>query len=125
MTWNEFVKKIREERKISYKEALKVASPLWQKQKKDKPVKKKRKRTTKKKKYEAPPEISEFPKPTVKADTTRRKIPVTTTKNMTSLGGQIELIDKYGKKGLRHRAKKQRTILLDSAYKSTARMSKV
>ena len=54
MTWNEFVKKIREERKISYKEALKVASPLWQKQKKDKPVKKKRKRATKKKNTKSP-----------------------------------------------------------------------
>ena len=119
MTWNEFVKKIREERKITYKEALKVASPLWKKQKKDKPVKKK-KRTTKKKKYEEPPEVTEFPKPTVKPEGTRRKIAVTTTKNVTNIGGR--LVDRPSK---RSRYKKGRTILLDSAFKYAARKSKV
>jgi len=119
MTWNEFVKKIREERKITYKEALKVASPLWKKQKKDKPVKK-RKRTTKKKKYQEPPEVTEFPKPApVKPEATRRKIAVTTTKNVTNIGGQ--LVDRPG----RQRYKKKRSILLDSAYKYAARKSKV
>ena len=120
MTWNEFVKKIREERKITYKEALKVASPLWQKQKKDKPVKKKR-RTTKKKKYEEPPEVTEFPKPTVKPEGTRRKIAVTTTKNVTNIGGR--LVDRPSTQ--RSRYKKGRTILLDSAFKYAARKSKV
>ena len=123
MTWNEFVKKIREERKITYKEALKVASPLWQKQKKEKaaPVKKKKK-TTKKKKYEDPPEVTEFPKPApVKPERTRRKIAVTTTKNVTNIGGRIINPYNYDK------PKKRRThsILLDSAYKYTARKSKV
>ena len=121
MTWNEFVKKIREERKITYKEALKVASPLWKKHKKDKPVKKKR-RTTKKKKYEEPPEVTEFPKPApVKPEGTRRKIAVTTTKNVTNIGGK--LIDPL--EPPRRKKRRRRTILLDSSYKYAARKSKV
>ena len=33
VTWNQFVKDIREKRKVSHKEAMKIASPLWAAQK--------------------------------------------------------------------------------------------
>ena len=126
MKWNDFVKKIRTERNISFKEALKVASPLWQQQKKDtKPAKK---TTKKKQKYKEPPEVTEFPKPTL-PKTTRRKVASTNTQNVTNFGGRLdsELARRDDKRRPTARQKLQRKhiIRLDSAYKYVARKSKV
>ena len=129
MKWNDFVKKIRTERNISFKEALKVASPLWQQQKKDnKPAKNAKKRTKKKQKYEEPPEVTEFPKPTL-PKTTRRKVASTSTRNVTSLGGRLdtELARRADKRRptTRQRLQRKHSVRLDSAYKYVARKSKV
>ena len=121
VTWNQFVKDIREKRKVSHKEAMKIASPLWAAQKG--PTKKKKQP---KKKIEAPPEISEFPKPKKKTKGTRQTIAKTTTKSVTDLGGS--LTDTFIRKGKRTRwsdFKKRNSILLDSAHKFTSRRSKV
>lgn len=61
-TWREFVKEVQAKNKISYKEALQKASPLWAKQKS-----KKTKITSKKKKKKVEPlkepeEVVDFPK---------------------------------------------------------------
>ena len=126
MKWNDFVKKIRTERNISFKEALKVASPLWQQQKNGK--KPAKKRTKKKQKYEEPPEVTEFPKPTL-PKTTRRKVASTSTRNVTSLGGRLdtELARRADKRKptTRQRLQRKHSVRLDSAYKYVARKSKV
>ena len=120
-TWNQFVKDIREKRKVSQKEAMKIASPLWA-AKKGAGGKKK----GSKKKIEAPPEISEFPKTKKKTKGTRQTIAKTTTKSVTDLGGS--LTDTFVRKRQRTKwgdFKKRNSILLDSAHKFTSRRSKV
>ena len=119
-TWNQFVKDIREKRKVSQKEAMKIASPLWAAQKGAGGKKKKPK------KIEAPPEISEFPKTKKKTQGTRQTVAKTTTKSVTDLGGS--LTDTFVRKRQRTKwgdFKKRNSILLDSAHKFTSRRSKV
>ena len=120
VTWNQFVKDIREKRKVSHKEAMKIASPLWAAQKGGK------KKKGSKKKIEAPPEISEFPKTKKKTKGTRQTVAKTTTKSVTDLGGS--LTDTFIRKRQRTKwgdFKKRNSILLDSAHKFTSRRSKI
>ena len=133
-TWNEFVKKIREERNITYKEALKVASPLWKAEKeKQKLPKKKTKRKIQKKKITIEPDVSEFPVQKKKTKTTKQKIAKTTTQKLTDVGGSLKKINArndYLAEGSRRRNRKvrfkQKTgIQLDSQHKYVARISKI
>jgi len=121
VTWNQFVKDIRDKRKVSHKEAMKIASPLWAAQKG--PKKKKKKNA--KKKIEAPPEISEFPKPKKKTKGTRQTVAKTTTQNVTDLGGSLTDTFVRRKRTKWGDFKKRNSILLDSAHKFTSRKSKV
>ena len=100
-TWFEFVRKIRVERGISYKEALKVASPLWKAQKKT-PTRK----TKKKKTYNPPEDVEDFPKHKPKPKDTLQKIPVTTATRVTDVGGALKQMKR--KKHVRFNLKKKR-----------------
>ena len=130
MKWTEFVKKTRDEHesKISYKEAMKIASPLWKKMKEaPEPTKTPKTRKRKKKKGEKPPEISEYPKPKTKSKVTRRKVARTEATPMTDLGGSLSAIIPATQQKLRgrRRIRKKHSVLLDSAHKFAARKSKV
>ena len=130
MRWTEFVKKVRDEHEsqITYKEAMRIASPLWKKRKEEPAPKtpKTRKRKSKKK-GEKPPEISEYPKPKTKKKTTRRKVAKTETTHVTDLGGSLSTVIPAAQQKVRgrRRIRKKHSVLLDSAHKFQARKSKV
>ena len=110
-TWREFVKETQTKYKISYKDAMQKASPLWQKRKDKKPRKKK----SKKKVIEDVPEISEFPKPKEKKKDAVRKVIKPTVE-------QENLRDKRIKRRRARRMKKH-SIMLDREAKSVGKMS--
>ena len=132
MRWQEFVKKVRADQKIaSYKEALKVASPLWKELKQsDKggaipDVLKKKARKQRKVRFEAP-EVEEYPKPK-KARRVRKKVARTETTAVTDMGGYLSeaIPAREGKIRGRKRIRKRNSVVLDSASKFAARKSKV
>ena len=118
-TWNQFVKEIQLERQVPRKEAMKIASPLWQKQKVKKAAKKK---------VKVPPTISEFPKAKKKTRTkaksgTRVAVPATVAARASELGGAIDPYKKVtrGKK----RLVKKHFVLEDSQFRFLSRQSGV
>ena len=128
MTWNEFVKKVQKEQGISYKLALKAASPLWAKEKEKHGVKPRKKKRRKKKVVEMPVEVTDFPKvQTKKKQGSKQKIAKTQSRVVNDLGGNIgnELTRRREKLKGRKRIQKKHSILLDSAFKYTARKSKI
>ena len=128
MTWNEFVKKIQKEQGISYKLALKAASPLWAKEKEKQGVAPRKKKRRKKKVVEMPVEVTDFPKvQTKKKQGSKQKIAKTQSRVINDLGGNIgnELTRRREKLKGRKRIQKKHSILLDSAFKYTARKSKI
>ena len=128
MTWNEFVKKVQKEQGISYKLALKAASPLWAKEKEKHGVKPRKKKRRKKKVVEVPVEVTDFPKvQTKKKQGSKQKIAKTQSRVVNDLGGNIgnELTRRREKLKGRKRIQKKHSILLDSAFKYTARKSKI
>jgi hypothetical protein len=128
MTWNEFVKKVQKEQGISYKLALKAASPLWAKHKEKQGVKPRKKKRRKKKVVEMPVEVTDFPKvQTKKKQGSQQKIAKTQSRVVNDLGGNIgnELTRRREKLKGRKRIQKKHSILLDSAFKYTARKSKI
>ena len=134
--WHDFVKKIRAEKGISYKEALKVASPLWKAQKnggkiakkvsfKDeaevKPAKKKKRARKKSKKVvPQPSEDVDFPK--VKQSKKRKKIAKTEAVKLTNLGGSLLPLDKTTRK---RRARKRKTVMYAQDAQNIAKQLRV
>ena len=135
--WHDFVKKVRAEKGISYKEALKVASPLWRAQKEGKSKKKvsfkdeekvtevkpaKKKRTRKKKKVvePQPSEVADFPK--VKQSKKRKKVAKTEAVKLTNLGGSLLPLDKPTRK---RRARKRKTIMYAQDANNIAKQLRV
>ena len=114
-TWREFVKETQKKYKISYKEAMQKASPLWKKKKGKKPDKKTRIKRSKKNVIEDLPEISEFPKPKEKKKDAVRKVIKPTVE-------QENLRDKRIKRRRARRMKKH-SIMLDREAKSVGKMS--
>jgi hypothetical protein len=117
-TWREFVKEVQAKNKISYKEALKKASPLWAKQKS-----KKTKKTSKKKKAEPlkePEEVVDFPKQVEKKKKkmVRRRVPPTITQLNMRGKKKMERLNK-----VRKRLAKKHSILVDHEAKQTAKLS--
>jgi len=120
-TWREFVKEVQAKNKISYKEALKKASPLWAKQKS-----KKTKITSKKKKKKADPlkepeEVVDFPKlveKKKKGKVVRRRVPPTITQLNMRGKKKLERLNK-----VRKRLAKKHSILIDHEAKQTAKLS--
>ena len=133
MNWREFVKKVQAEHGISYKEAMKKASPLWKEHKEaanDKPKKKARKAKKRaKKRVGVPKEVIDFPKVAKKRnEEVRQKIPQTQTVVVSDLGGAMGAeIDRRRNKKLkgRKRLDKKHGLLLDSTHRYLARKSKV
>ena len=128
MTWNEFVKKVQKEQGISYKLALKAASPLWAKEKEKHGVKPRKKKRRKKKVIEVPVEVTDFPKvQTKKKQGSKQKIAKTQSRVVNDLGGNIgnELTRRREKLKGRKRIHKKHSILLDSAYKYAARKAAI
>ena len=115
-TWREFVKEVQAKYKITYKEAMRKASPLW-KQKKQKPVKKTRMKRSKKK-FEEPEEVMDIPKVAKKTKKERRmRIPPTIEqKNL-----RLEKIAMRNA-GLRKRCKKH-TIVVDDNTRRVTKLS--
>lgn len=125
MNWREFVKQTQSKYGISYKEAMKKASPLW-KVYKDKPAKKKRK-TKKKGKVELPEDVIDFPKIRTKKDV-KQKIPQTQAVVKSELGGTMgDEIDRRRERPTkgRKRLARKHGIVLDSTHRYMARKSKV
>ena len=114
-TWNEFVKEVQLDKQVSRKEAMKIASPLWQKMK----VKKQKGN----KKVKIPPTISEFPKQKKKKKVTkigkRVGVPATVAVRQSELGGAIDPHKKV-KRG-RKRLVKKHTVLQDSHFRFLSR----
>lgn len=127
MNWREFVKQTQSKYGISYKEAMKKASPLW-KVYKDKPAKKKS-RTKKKGKIELPEDVIDFPKSrTKKKKDVKQTIPQTQAVVKSALGGTIgDDIDRRRERPLkgRKRLARKHGIVLDSTHRYMARKSKV
>ena len=119
-TWREFVKEVQAKNKISYKEALKKASPLWAKQKS------KKTRITSKKKKKAveplkePDEVIDFPKQVEKKKKkmVRRRVPPTITQLNMRGKKKMERLNK-----VRKRLAKKHSILIDHEAKQTAKLS--
>lgn len=135
--WHDFVKKVRAEKGISYKEALKAASPLWRAQKEGKakkkvsfkeeekkaevqPAKKKRRRRKKKVVQPQPSEVEDFPK--VKPSKTRKKVAKTEAVRLTNLGGSLLPLDKPTRK---RKARKRKTIMYADDANSLAKKLRV
>ena len=118
-TWNEFVKEIQLDKKVSRKEAMQIASPLWQKKKlKDAKFGKKKKQKLK----GDVPEISEFPKVKKKRKKGKRvSVPATIAVAASQLGGRLpdSLHDDHPKKG-RRRLTKKHVVLQDSHFRFLA-----
>ena len=113
-TWNQFVKEVQLDKKVSRKEAMKIASPLWQKMK----VKKAKGN----KKLKVPPTISEFPPQKKKKVTKigkRVSVPATIAVRQSELGGAIDPHKKV-KRG-RKRLVKKHTVLQDSHFRFLSR----
>ena len=72
-TWREFVKEVQAKHKITYKEAMKKASPLWQKKKKQPKTRMK----ASKKKFTEPEEVTDFPKVSTKKKERKKRVPRT------------------------------------------------
>ena len=128
MKWQEFVKNVQKEQGISYKEALKAASPLWKEHKEKQGVKPRKKNRRKKKKIEVPQDVVDFPKVNTKKKNGRKtKVAKTESRVVNDLGGNIgEEIDRRREKLKgRKRIRKKHSILLDSAYKYAARKSAI
>jgi len=128
MTWNEFVKKVQKEQGLSYKLALKAASPLWAKEKEKQGVKPRKKKRRAKKKIEVPKDVVDFPKVNTKQKQgSKHKIAKTQSRVVNDLGGNIgeELNRRREKLKGRKRIRKKHSILLDSAFKYAARKSKI
>ena len=115
-TWNEFVKEIQLKDNISRKEAMKKASPLWQKRKMQK-------RNSKIK--DDVPEISEFPKIKKKKKPKKPKkskhVPSTLAVRQSQLGGNIDIHKKPSKRNKHQRLFKKHIVIEDSAFKYLAR----
>ena len=126
MNWREFVKQTQSKYGISYKEAMKKASPLW-KVYKDKPATKKRKK--KKGKVELPEDVIDFPKSrTKKKKDVKQKIPQTQAVVKSDLGGTMgDEIDRRRERPTkgRKRLARKHGIVLDSTHRYMARKSKV
>ena len=113
-TWNEFVKEIQLEKQVSRKEAMKIASPLWQKMK----VKKQKAN----KKIKVPPTISEFPKRKKRKKAGKRvSVPATVAVRASEMGGAIDP-HKTVKRGKKRLVKKH-TVLQDSHFRFLSRQS--
>ena len=113
-TWQEFVKEVRQREGVSYKEALKIASPLWKAKKAGKEEKPAKKKTRKKaKKVEAQPsEEKDFPKP--KKPLKKVRIAKTDATPVVNLGGSLVPEDKPVKKPRgKRRLRKKRSINYD------------
>ena len=127
MNWREFVKQTQSKYGISYKEAMKKASPLW-KEYKDKPAKKPRKKK-KKGKVELPEDVIDFPKSRAKKKKdVKQKIPQTQAVVKSDLGGTMgEEIDRRRERPVkgRKRLARKHGIVLDSTHRYMARKSKV
>ena len=98
-TWNEFVKEIAKKHKLSHREAMKKASPLW----------KQKKRGTQK--VKDVPEISEFPKKIKR--TKKDKLPRakrTKTIRASEFGGRIDIAAPQPKKGYARMRKKHMVL---------------
>ena len=120
-TWNEFVKEIQLEKKVSRKEAMQIASPLWQKKK----LKDAKNPKTKKAKIKADvPDIAEFP---AKKKRKKRKagkrvpVPATIAVAASQLGGRLptSLHTNHPKRG-RKRLTKKHVVLQDSHFRFLA-----
>ena len=113
-TWNQFVKEIQLERQVGRKEAMKIASPLWQKMKVKKATKKK---------IKVPPTISEFPKANKKKAKAGKRVavPATVAARASEMGGAIDPYKKVtrGKK----RLVKKHFVLEDSQFRFLSRQS--
>ena len=118
-TWNQFVKEIQLEKQVSRKEAMKIASPLWQKQK--------LKKAKSNKKVKVPPTISEFPK--IKKHRNKKvtkigkrvAVPATVAKRASEFGGAIDPHKKV-KRGKKRLVKKH-TVLQDSHFRFLSRQA--
>ena len=124
MKWQEFVKTVQKEQGISYKEALKAASPLWAEEKEKQGVKPRKKKRRKKQKVEVPKDVVDFPKvDTKKKNGSKTKVAKTQSRVVNDLGGNIgnEIDRRREKLKGRKRVRKKHSILLDSAYKYAAR----
>ena len=120
-TWNEFVKEVQLDKKVSRKEAMRIASPLWQK-KKLKDAKNPQRKNIKTK--ADVPEISEFPKPKKrkKRKTGKRvAVPATIAVAASQLGGRLPdtLHAAHPKRG-RKRLTKKHVVLQDSHFRFLA-----
>ena len=121
-TWNEFVKQVQLDKQVSRKEAMRIASPLWQK-KKLQDAKNPRRKKAKIKGADVP-EISEFPK--VKKQKKKRTgkrvaVPATIAVAASQLGGRLpdSLHGPSAKRG-RKRLTKKHVVLQDSHFRFLA-----
>ena len=119
-TWNQFVKEFSIKHNISRKEAMKKASPAWQK------LKASRKNT---KVLKDVPEISEFPqikkkKPTLKKPR-RKKITVPSTRSVraSELGGAFDIHKPPSKRNKHQRRFRKHVVLQDSQFKFLAKQA--
>ena len=118
-TWNEFVKEIQLEKKVGRKEAMQIASPLWQKKKRQDA---KNPKIRKAKIKPDVPEISEFPKPKKKRKKGKRvAVPATIAVAASQLGGRLpdSLHADHPKRG-RKRLTKKHVVLQDSHFRFLA-----
>ena len=119
-TWREFVKEVQAKNKISYKEALKKASPLWAKQKiKKTKITSKKKRKKKVEPLKEPEVVVDFPKQVEKKKkVVRRRVPPTITQLNMRGKKKMERLNK-----VRKRLAKKHSILIDHEAKQTAKLS--
>ena len=121
-TWNEFVKEVQKREGCTYKEALKLASPLWKAKKAGKKAepepapKKTRKRKKVQKTKPQPAEQQDFPKVQTKKKREKRvRIPKTEAVPLTNLGGSLIPQDVPTRKPRgRRRLQKKRAVRYDA-----------
>ena len=118
-TWREFVKEVQAKNKISYKDALKKASPLWAKQKSKKTKISSKKKRKKADPLKVPEEVVDFPKQVEKKKkVVRRRVPPTITQLNMRGKKKMERLNK-----VRKRLAKKHSILIDHEAKQTAKLS--
>ena len=119
-TWNEFVKEVQLKEQCSRKEAMRIASPLWQKKKLQDAKNPQRKNIKPKADV---PEISEFPKAKKRKKRKSGKrvaVPATIAVAASQLGGRLpETLHTPAKRG-RKRLTKKHVVLQDSHFRFLA-----
>ena len=124
-TWREFVKEVQIKNKISYKDAMKKASPLWAKKKgKKTKITSKKKRKKVKDPLDDVEEVIDYPKQgkCKKKDVVRRRVPPTIVQRNLRPGlGKRKAAERLSR--ARKRLTRKHSILIDHDAKQTAKLS--